>query len=56
MQGPILITDQITDHFAPYCDELRYAVSNKTRELAENWWMQQDMNPLSVRHLLPYKQ
>mgnify|MGYP006453321873 CR=1 FL=1 len=51
-----LITDQITDQNTPYCGELRYAVSNDIRELADYWWMQQEMNTLSVRHLLPYKQ
>ena len=29
-----IITDQITDHYAPYCDELEYAVSNDIRMLA----------------------
>ena len=30
---PQSITDQITDQYAPYCDELGYAVSNETRVL-----------------------
>jgi hypothetical protein len=48
------ITDQITDQYAPYCSELRYAVLSEYRELADYWWMQQEMNTLSVRHKLPY--
>ena len=32
--GPPAITDQITDQNTPYCDELRYAVSNDIRMLA----------------------
>ena len=44
------ITDQITDQYAPYCSELRYAVSSDYIELADYWWMQQEMNTLSVRH------
>ena len=28
-----IITDQITDHYAPYCDELAYAVCNDIRVL-----------------------
>ncbi len=32
--GPPAITDQITDRNTPYCDELRYAVSNDIRMLA----------------------
>ena len=44
------ITDQITDQYAPYCSELRYAVSIDYIELADYWWMQQEMNTLSVRH------
>ena len=32
--GPPAITDQITDQKTPYCDELRYAVSNDIRKLA----------------------
>ena len=43
-------TDQITDQYAPYCSELRYAVSSDYIELADYWWMQQEMNTLSVRH------
>ena len=31
--GPPAITDQITDQNTPYCDELRYAVSNDIRML-----------------------
>ena len=34
------ITDQITDQYAPYCSELRYAVSSDYIELADYWWMQ----------------
>ena len=33
------ITDQITDQNTPYCSELRYAVSNRNRVLADHWWM-----------------
>ena len=29
------ITDQITDHYAPYCDELGYAVCNDIRVLPD---------------------
>ena len=29
------ITDQITDQYAPYCDELGYAVCNDNRVLAD---------------------
>ena len=32
--GPQSIADQITDQNTPYCDELRYAVSNDIRMLA----------------------
>ena len=32
--GPPAITDQITEQNTPYCDELRYAVSNDIRMLA----------------------
>jgi len=35
MRGYTLITDQITDHYAPYCDELGYAVCNDIRVLAD---------------------
>jgi len=48
-RGGVCITDQITDHYAPYCSELRYAVSIDYIELADYWWMQQEMNTLSVR-------
>ena len=34
-----LITDQITDQYAPYCSELRYAVTNDYRVLTDCWWM-----------------
>ena len=34
------ITDQITDQYAPYCSELRYAVSSDYIELADYWWIQ----------------
>ena len=47
----ISITDQITDQYAPYCSELRYAVSSEYIELADYWWMQQEMNTLSVRQI-----
>ena len=30
-----IITDQITDHYAPYCDELRYTVCNENRVLPD---------------------
>ena len=50
MPGGVCITDQITDQYAPYCSELRYAVSSDYIELADYWWMQQEMNTLSVRH------
>jgi hypothetical protein len=30
-----IITDQITDHYAPYCDELAYAVCNEIRVLPD---------------------
>ena len=29
------ITDQITDHYAPYCDELAYTVCNDIRVLPD---------------------
>ena len=45
--GGVCITDQITDQYAPYCSELRYAVSSDYIELADYWWMQQEMNTLS---------
>ena len=38
--GGVCITDQITDQYAPYCSELRYAVSSDYIELADYWWMQ----------------
>jgi len=47
----VCITDQITNQYAPYCSELRYAVSSDYIELADYWWMQQEMNTVSVRHL-----
>jgi hypothetical protein len=50
MPGGFCITDQITDQYAPYCSELKYAVSNDNIELADCWWMQQELNTLSVRH------
>ena len=49
--GGFCITDQITDQYAPYCSELSYAVSSDYIELADYWWMQQEMNTLSVRHI-----
>ena len=36
----------ITDQYAPYCSELGYAVSSDYIELADYWWMQQEMNTL----------
>ena len=51
--GRVCITDQITDQYAPYCSELRYAVSSDYIELADYWWMQQEMNTLFLRHLHP---
>ena len=30
-----IITDQITDHYAPYCDELGYAVCNDIKVLPD---------------------
>ena len=35
--SPKWITDQITDHFAPYCYELSTAAINKIRVLAACW-------------------
>ena len=49
-----IITDQITDQYAPYCSELSYAVSNDYIELDDCWWMKQEMNTLFLRHKLPY--
>ena len=51
LPGGFCITDQITDQYAPYCSELRYAVSIDYIELADYWWMQQEMNTLFLRHL-----
>jgi hypothetical protein len=51
MPGRFCITDQITDQYAPYCSELRYAVSSDYIELADCWWMQQEMNTLFLRHI-----
>ena len=45
------ITDQITDQYAPYCSELRYTVSSDYIELADYWWMLQEVNTLFLRHL-----
>ncbi len=42
------ITDHITDQYAPYCSELGYAVSIDYIELADYWWIQQEMNTLSL--------
>jgi hypothetical protein len=50
LQGGILITDQITDHYAPYCSELRTTAINEIRVLAECWRMGYQHNTLSVRH------
>ena len=50
LAGGFCITDQITDQYAPYCSELRYAVSFDYIELADFWWMQQEMNTLFLRH------
>ena len=47
----ILITDHITDHYAPYCDELRYGAINEIRVLAEYWRMGYQHNSLRLRHL-----
>ena len=33
--GTSIITDQITDHYAPYCGELSYAVRNENRVLTD---------------------
>ena len=52
MPGGVCITDQITDQYAPYCSELRYAVSIDYIELADYWFLQQEMNTLFLRHLL----
>ena len=38
----------ITDQYAPYCSELRYAVSIDYIELADYWWMQQDPSRLDT--------
>ena len=46
------ITDQITDQYAPYCSELRYAVLSEYIELADCWWIQKAMNTLLLRHLI----
>ena len=54
MPPPQSITDQITDQNTPYCDELGYGVLSEYRELADHWWMQQEMNTLSLCHKLPY--
>ena len=48
---PILITDQITDHYAPYCYELRATAINEIRVLAECWRMGYQHNSLRLRHL-----
>ena len=37
--GGVLITDQITDHYAPYCDEPGYSAINDIRVLAVCWRM-----------------
>ena len=39
LAGGILITDQITYHYAPYCYELRTTAINEIRVLAECWRM-----------------
>jgi hypothetical protein len=46
----ILITDQITDHYAPYCYELRTTAINEIRVLAECWRMGYQHNSLRLRH------
>ena len=51
LAGVFCITDQITDQYAPYCSELRHAVSSDYIELADYWWMQQEMNTLFLRHI-----
>ena len=43
-------TDQITDHFAPYCSELGNAAINDIRALDECWRMIRDMNSHLLRH------
>ena len=53
MQG-FCISDEITDQYAPYYSEMRYAVFSDYIELAGYWWMQQEMNILFLRHKLPY--
>ena len=50
LAGVFCITDQITDQYAPYCSELRYAVSSDYIELADYWFLQQEMNTLSLCH------
>ena len=35
----LTITDQITDQYAPYCSELKYALFNKHWVVTDNWWM-----------------
>ena len=39
LHASLAITDQITDQYAPYCSELRYAISNDYRVLTDCWWM-----------------
>ena len=50
---PILITDQITDHYAPYCGELGYAVCNDIRVLAVIRCIDREPNPLHPHHYQP---
>ena len=47
------ITDQITDHYAPYCDELDYAVCNDIRVLAVIRCISREPNPLHPHHYQP---
>ena len=51
LAGGILITDHITDHYAPYCYELRTTAINEIRVLAECWRMGYQHNSLRLRHL-----
>ena len=47
---PQSITDHITDQKTPYCDELRYTVSNDIRMLEENQRRAKETNSLRVHH------
>ena len=50
--APQPITDQITDHYAPYCDELAYAVCNDIRVLAVIWCISREPNPFHPHHIV----